>query len=626
MKMIGILGARDGAGATLLSYEIAKTWNQIDPKEILLVDADPYFCGHLGETLGLDENPHTLSEWEKKNFDGHSHWAKDYLSGPGSLGILSIAKSRENLAHFPAESLWDSLITVSRGYHGVVIDLGSRITEEIAAGLKFFSGLLLVGCPQKSFILEVVRKVGDLASHFFPLERMGWVANQWPRDSVIAPKGLAQIISCRLLGTIPLLSQGSPFKEYVAPLVAAVEKMPGMELSANSNRSGEKPPDEHSLKLLDIIQEKLEARGVKSEKLTQESSHDLREKVRPVVQEILQELPLQERGSDVHAYSEFLLDQLLGLGPLEELLRDPAITEIMVNGSDHIYVERVGQLTRHPAKFLSSPYLRKAMERILAPMGRRLDESSPMVDCRLPDGSRVNMIIPPLALDGPTLTIRRFFKECLKPEDLLRFGSVTAPMLEYLASAVVKKRNILISGGTGTGKTTLLNILSNFIPADERIVTIEDAAELRLPQPHVVRLEARPPNIEGKGAVAIRDLVRNALRMRPDRIVVGECRGAEALDMLQAMNTGHDGSLTTIHANSPKDALGRLETLVLFAGTELPFLAIREQIRSAIDIVLQVARLCTGVRRVVSISELEGLEGSQLILKEIFREEEREAA
>ncbi len=313
-----------------------------------------------------------------------------------------------------------------------------------------------------------------------------------------------------------------------------------------------------------------------------------------------------------------LSDNVLGHGPIDRFLKDPAVSEIMVQGTTPIFVERSGKLTRTKDRFYSNDQLRRVIERIVSNVGRRIDESSPMVDARLADGSRVNAVIPPLAVDGPALTIRKFSRDPLQVQDLINKGSLTAESAQLLAACVAGALNIIVSGGTGTGKTTMLNILSSFIPPDERIVTIEDAVELQLRQPHVVRLETRPPNIEGKGAVTIRDLVKNSLRMRPDRVVIGECRGGEALDMLQAMNTGHDGSLTTLHANTPRDALSRLETLVLMAGYDLPTLAIRQQIASAVDMIVQIARFRDGSRRVVAITEVEGMEGQTITLSDIF--------
>lgn len=311
-------------------------------------------------------------------------------------------------------------------------------------------------------------------------------------------------------------------------------------------------------------------------------------------------------------------DDALGLGPLQRLLNDPTVTEIMVNGHERIYVERGGRLIESGLRFGSEEHLRRVIERIVANVGRRIDESSPLVDARLADGSRVNAVIPPLAVHGSSLTIRKFSDTPFQVADLIRFRSMTQPMAELLNACVQARLNIIVSGGTGTGKTTLLNVLSSFIPTDERIVTIEDAIELKLQQDHVVSLESRPPNVEGKGQVTIRDLVRNSLRMRPDRIVVGEVRGGESLDMLQAMNTGHDGSLSTVHANSPRDSISRLETLVLMAGMDLPLRAVREQIASAVDLIVQLTRLRDGTRRVTHVTEVLGMEQETVVLQDIF--------
>jgi pilus assembly protein CpaF len=311
-------------------------------------------------------------------------------------------------------------------------------------------------------------------------------------------------------------------------------------------------------------------------------------------------------------------DSVLGLGPLEPFVRDPEVTEIMVNGWDTIYVERAGKLYWTGTKFHDDQQLRRTIDKIVARVGRRVDESSPYVDARLPDGSRVNAIVPPLALDGPSLTIRKFAADPYQVDDLVGFGTFTNPVARFLDACVRGRVNMLVSGGTGAGKTTTLNVLSSFIPDDERIITIEDAAELRLQQPHIVRLEARPPNIEGRGEVTIRDLVRNALRMRPDRIVVGEVRGGEALDMLQAMNTGHDGSISTIHSNSPRDSLSRLETVTLMSGMDLSARSIREQIASALNLIVHQARLKDGTRRITHVTEIVGMEGDVITLQDVF--------
>jgi len=352
-------------------------------------------------------------------------------------------------------------------------------------------------------------------------------------------------------------------------------------------------------------------------KVVGEEPEALRRRVESHIENLLAEYPVPEGliRSDI---KKSMLADILGFGPLEKFLEDETITEIMVNSESKIYVEKGGRLYATSQKFRNRDHLLNIIDRVVAPLGRRIDESSPMVDARLPDGSRVNAVVPPLAIDGPSMTIRKFSKKSFTIEDLIKWGSISESAADFLRLCVENRLNILISGGTGTGKTTLLNILSSFIPDGERVITIEDSAELRLPQPHVVRLESRPANVEGKGRIGIRELVINALRMRPDRIVVGECRGGEALDMIQAMSTGHDGSLTTAHANSPRDAVRRLEIMCLMAGMDLPLRAIREQIASAIHLVVQISRFRDGTRKVTAITEITGMEKDIVTMQDLF--------
>lgn len=345
---------------------------------------------------------------------------------------------------------------------------------------------------------------------------------------------------------------------------------------------------------------------------------EVRKTIQDLFEQILSEENIVLSRPERARMFEQIVAEILGFGPLQMLLEDESITEIMVNGAKNIYVERSGRIIRAPITFESSEHVMRIIERIVSPLGRRIDESSPYVDARLPDGSRVNAVIPPISLVGPILTIRKFSKRPITVDQLIQFGSITPEAIEFLKACVVSRLNIIVSGGTGSGKTTLLNVLSGFIPSDERILTIENAAELQLRQEHVVTLESRPANIEGKGQISIRDLVINSLRMRPDRIVVGECRGDEALDMLQAMNTGHDGSMTTAHSNSPRDTLARLETMVMMAGMELPVRAIREQVSSAIDLIVHQERLRDGSRKVVSVTEVSGMEGDVITTTELF--------
>jgi pilus assembly protein CpaF len=396
----------------------------------------------------------------------------------------------------------------------------------------------------------------------------------------------------------------------------------GSSMRAGSSMYTRGGRDEEKLNAVDQLKVDLHHRLI--ERLDLEALEQIKDEVEVVHQirlavgEFLREESTPLSQAEREEIVEQVVWEITGLGPIEPLFRDPSISDILVNSHRDIFIERKGKLTRVGAQFRNDGHLLAVIDRIVSRIGRRVDESSPMVDARLPDGSRVNAIIPPLALDGPVLSIRRFGAD-LTVEQLIANGALTMEMLQLLAGCVKARLNVLISGGTGSGKTTLLNALSSFIPADERVVTIEDAAELRLQQEHVVRLETRPPNSEGRGEVLARDLVKNALRMRPDRIIVGEVRGPEALDMLQAMNTGHEGSLTTVHANSPRDALARLETMILMAGTNLPNRAMREQITSALDVIIQPQRLSDGTRRIVSITEVTGMEGEVITTQEVYR-------
>jgi pilus assembly protein CpaF len=361
------------------------------------------------------------------------------------------------------------------------------------------------------------------------------------------------------------------------------------------------------------------SRAIESAGVTSEQRDDfIKQQIEGIYDQANLKLPHDVRGMILKE----VLNELLGYGPLQPLLKDPEVTEVMVNGPKKVYVEKKGQLQKSSVVFDDDNHVLQIIDRIILPLGRHVDADSPTVDARLPDGSRVNAVIRPVAIDGPSITIRKFSKERLGINSLIEFGSITEKMAEFLRACVLAHLNVIISGGTGSGKTTLLNVLSSYIPENERIITIEDAAELQLQQDHVLRMETKPENVEGRGAVTIRDLVRNSLRMRPDRIVVGEVRGGEALDMLQAMNTGHDGSLTTIHSNSPRDAIARLETLVLMAGMDLPLKVVRQQIASAVDLIVQQTRLKDGARKVTAITEVAGMEGDTVVLTDIFKFEQ----
>jgi pilus assembly protein CpaF len=397
-----------------------------------------------------------------------------------------------------------------------------------------------------------------------------------------------------------------------------------MPVSLRERLAGARVPSNEaatSAAILDELKKRLHYALIEQmDSSSQSSMYDMRDagRIEQVLTGMLDAEPTPLSLADRREIIADVIDNMLGYGPIEPFLKDPTVTEVMVNNANTIFVERHGKIEPTDRRFLDETHLMRVIEKIVSQVGRRIDESVPMVDARLPDGSRVNAIIHPLAINGPMLTVRKFSERPFTAHDLVGFGTLTEDSVTFLRLCVSGRLNVLVSGGTGTGKTTLLNVVTAFVPSDERIITIEDSAELSLSQAHVLRLESRPPNIEGKGEVTIRDLVRNSLRMRPDRIIVGEVRGAEALDMLQAMNTGHDGSISTIHANTPRDALSRLETMVLMSGFDLPVRAIREQVASAIDLIIHMARMSDGVRRVTKVSEVEGMEGDVITLNDLY--------
>lgn len=403
-----------------------------------------------------------------------------------------------------------------------------------------------------------------------------------------------------------------PYPDFLLP--AYLEASSGKKELKNFSSEKVNPIDQDIKRK--ILQKLLTKLNFKELSLSQKNVEKLKEKTRQEVYLIFNEFDLSPLQKE--KILQEVLDEVLGLGPLESFLKDEEISEIMINGPDQIYIEKKGQIHFSPRSFHSEEQVRSIIERIVAPLGKRVDESSPLVDARLPDGSRVNVILPPLSLKGPIVTIRRFSHKLLTAQNLIEKESLNSAMADFLKAAIQARLNLIVSGGTGSGKTTLLNILSSFIPDEQRIITIEDAAELKLSQSHVIPLESRPPNIEGKGEIPIRILLKNSLRMRPDRIIIGECRGEESLDMLQAMNTGHDGSLTTIHANSPRDCISRLETLVLFSGYKLSTKAIRSQIASAIDLIVQISRFSDGSRKLSQITEITGIEGETISQQDIF--------
>jgi pilus assembly protein CpaF len=410
--------------------------------------------------------------------------------------------------------------------------------------------------------------------------------------------------------------------QYRGDDMSLIKRLEEINVDKKYSKSNEKEVDPYFELKIKIQNSVIEELDIDFNDIS-DKNEELRQEIVFIIMKHIEQESLNLTNNQKKKIKEELLDEIIGFGPITSLLADKDVTEIMVNGPNHVYIEQKGKLILTDAKFKNDNHVMHVIKKIVAPIGRRIDESSPMVDARLPNGSRVNAIIPPLAIDGPSITIRKFAEDPFKIEDLINFGTLSSKMAELLKYCVEGRLNIIVSGGTGSGKTTTLNVLSSFIPDSDRIVTIEDAAELQLSQIHVVRLETRPSNIEGKGEVSIRDLVKNSLRMRPDRIIIGEVRSGETLDMLQAMNTGHDGSLTTGHANAPRDMLSRLETMVLMSGMNLPIKAIRDQTASAIDLIIQQSRLMDGSRRITHITEVQGMEGDVIILQDIFKFEQR---
>jgi pilus assembly protein CpaF len=675
VRIVAVGGARDGVGKTVFAANAGLSFLKETRRRILVVDLDPEGVGDVKSVLGMAAAK-TMADFAPYVDQLQPQQIRQYISAhPAGMGVLPLAESAEQAAQIPPAAVGRLLDLVKPLCDYIIVDCGVGVNDVSLRAFERASAIFLMSTPDLMVLNHTRRFVDHLQNLHFPRELMKVILNRFDPSTGITLDMVTQKLKRSVLVTIlddqPLarqaLMQAKPFvldqprarltrnyDEFVRKLVEmgtleklgqvarpqgltnvggrltgldnASENMAG-ELRSYQKQRGKKSRHSREIdartatKMLihKRMLEKVDLKKMDKEMDDEEAAIALRERVQKAIIDILDEVGghIKDRGERRQIVKE-IMDEALGLGPLEDLLADDDVSEIMVNRRDQIFVERGGKLTITDYTFTDDAQLLGVIERIVAPLGRRIDERSPMVDARLMDGSRVNAIIPPLAIDGPCLTIRKFAKEALTVDNLVRFGSLTPEIGDFLRACVEAHLNILISGGTGSGKTTLLNIMSSFIPPDERIVTVEDSAELQLKQPHVVRLETRPPNIEGAGEVNIRDLVKNCLRMRPDRIVVGECRGAEAVDMLQAMNTGHDGSLTTIHSNNPRDCIRRLETLVLFAGLDLPSKAIREQISSAIHIIVQQARLSDGSRKVTQISELTGMEGSTITLQDIF--------
>ena len=639
--IISIYSSKGGVGKSFIAANLAVDLCLDTRGKILLLDFGQPFSNSVEYFLKLKDTKrmdHLLSMADNLNPAMLRGFSTPHGSGIFTMKLAdSLHPAGDNLC--TPQRVGQVLDCLQSVYNFVIIDLGIKFGDVAETVCDKSSIILLPATPEPLTLVQTGNDLLLLRSRNFPKERIHVIMNRADKTTAANIDAVTRLLKKKPEAIIPYdpeadahMTQGTypeklprhPLTQALDQLVYAIvgqcQKMPAKPLSENLPK-GTPALDLDALKR--TVHEKL-LESIDFKKLDTEVEKDtekaetLRQSVSEKISEILdQESGLQDRNLRNQVLKE-VLQEALGLGPLEDLLVDSSISEIMVNAWNEIYVEKKGRLTRIDKKFFSEQHLINIISRITAPLGRKVDTSTPMVDARLKDGSRVNAIIPPLAVRGACLTIRKFPEDQIVVDDLVRFGTLNKQIVEFLKIAVLAKLNILISGGTGSGKTTLLNILSSFIPETDRIITIEDSAELKLRQPHVVTLESRPANIEGKGEVFIRDLVKNSLRMRPDRIVIGECRGAEALDMLQAMNTGHDGSLTTIHANSAREALSRLETLVMFAGFELPIKAIKEQIAGAVDLIVQISRFKDGTRKVIQVSEVDGMQGDVISLGDIF--------
>jgi pilus assembly protein CpaF len=630
------IGSKGGSGATTICYELSRSMRASG--NIALVDAD--LAGRRSLAILLDSI---------RNLDAARETSGIATARVDGITFTELAETYDAAFTLNNEEI-AALATSMSGFDAIIVDAAQPFAAAVrpftVRATRFFVVLepVLLGIAGAQSILSDLKRFG------IPLSRVELVTNARTDVDIIARSEIESVLGVRLAAEIPPMTDRS-YPKAISALERHIQSIPREEILDSLQLSTKGPiGDRRGEARHTFVRQNGKATTAKRPGGTVDSERDtikteihdtllrrvdlvaaslahtdgaklaeLRSKIGAITSEYIAEHKLRGTAEELAQLRQEIINEALGLGPLEDLMKDPDVTEIMVNGPDNVYIERHGRIERTSKRFADSRQLRVIIERIITPLGRRIDESSPMVDARLPDGSRVNAIIEPLALDGETLTIRRFGTHRLTSDDLQKLGAVSPAVMDFLRAAIEARLNCVISGGTGSGKTTFLNVLSSYLPDRERIITIEDAAELLLNQTHVVRLESRPANIEGTGEIRIRDLLRNALRMRPDRIIIGECRGAEALDMLQAMNTGHDGSLTTIHANSPRDALSRVETMVLMAGFDLPVRAIREQVASALDLVIHTARLRDGTRKIINVSEVVGMEGDIVTMQEIVR-------
>lgn len=671
-QKIVIFSTKGGVGKTLVTANLAVSLAKDEAKRVCLIDLDTHGAGDMARMLNLKPQKAMVDLIAQLKRNPESVVKKDFLSSAPDLGFsfLPAVLRPQQSPHLDPELVKSVFALYEKDFDYVIIDAGKIFTETFANILNQANLILFVVTPDVLSVYQTKWALDTLQFMHIPLSMVRVVLNRAESLSSISWHEVRVTLPVDIIARIP--SEGRIAGQAVNQSIPVVIDSPRSKLSlaikefAHELVTNKKLYMEHAeidaLKLKEGVFEKTgdfwQKEGL-TEALTGPDPYEEADEIvrlkRRIHSRLIEELNLKRLDSKVFSDSKkakelrdkaevmvtnFLaeeagsfitnsdvrkklvkeiLDEALGLGPLEDLLADPTITDIMVNNKDEVFIERRGKIEATSKKFISNEQVKIVIERIIAPIGRRIDESVPMVDARLPDGSRVNAIIPPLSLTGPALTIRKFRKERFKSEELIELHTLNKPMADFIQAAVTCRKNIIVSGGTGSGKTTILNILSAFISNSERIVTIEDAAELKLSQDHWIRLESRPPNIEGKGAITIRDLFRNSLRMRPDRIIIGECRGVETLDMLQAMNTGHDGSMTTVHANSTHDALTRFDSMILMSGIELPIRAIREMVASAIHLIVHTARLSDGSRKILQITEVCGMKDeSHIDLRDIF--------
>jgi septum site-determining protein MinD len=669
--LIAVMGGKGGVGKSVFAANLAYAFLKEMRAKVLLIDCDPKSCGDQNFITGIRPQKTVMDLAQFGGAITPQALGQLVTTHASGLGFIGAVQGPDQPFSVNPDLLRKQMFTLSQHYKYIIIDIGSEADALQLSIIEDATCVLMVTSPEVLVVNQTRRVVNDLMAASVPGDFIQVILNKVSRNG-LDQNAISQSLRRPIAGVIPqddmtamqALQKSTPFvlsspqqaisaahhdivrkltggvlqklKSLTKPKVnlskAAPTGTPAAEaggaplLSMEKTRKSGRKREMDALTLLKmqvhsgLIKEMDLKKDIVNSEGDPSKARELRSKTQRVISEITDRLsPGLQRDDRARVIKE-TLEEALGLGPLEELLADPTVTEIMVNGCDMIYIEKSGKLTLSNVTFTSNLQLRIVIERIVSPLGRRIDERTPYVDARLPDGSRVNAIIEPLAIDGPSVTIRKFPQERVKDTDYTdRFGSMTRPMMDFLKVCVEQGLNIIISGGTGSGKTTLLNVLSGFVPSNERIITVEDAAELQLKQEHVVRLETRPANLEGTGEVTIRDLIRNSLRMRPNRIIVGECRDGAALDMLAAMNTGHDGSMTTVHANTPREAVARLETLCLMAGMDLPAKAIREQIAGAVDLIVQISRLSDGSRKTMSITEVVGMQGDTVTLQEVFR-------